>query len=190
MRTSRRRSSVLGFWPHRAAVCQACCNSPRVVRGGDCQRSHWPRPSMLRRVHATTCKPSPGDAEPRRKIRRARPSQSGFWIMPGMWGCCVKASRSAPHCASPACSTSTSSECWCIRVCARVMPSNPRQPMTVISAIRPMAISSSIKVKPRWPGACRRGQCTIAAPPRWKAATPGRRPFAPAHRPAGNWGWA
>ena len=144
MRTSYRRSSSLGVCPHSWAFCQARSNALRVSNSGDCQRNHWPAPSTLRRAHATTRRPSLCPPLPRRRMRMVRPSQSKL----GWLGCSAMASRSAPHWPSVICRACTSSLRCSNWVCARLMPSRPRQLSSAIKAIRLMATSNSIRVNP------------------------------------------
>ena len=88
MRTSRFFNSSPGFCAHCAAINHAACTSPRVRNAGDCQRSHWPTPSMSRRAQATTCTASSdkavselvGTTALRRVNRSARPSQSNACV--------------------------------------------------------------------------------------------------------------
>jgi len=137
-----------------AARFQACCHSPRVVKGSDCQRRQRTPSGPDLSVQATTCTAGAVSSLPRRVSRSTRPSQS----MGRVCASVVTASRSAPHCASVACSVSTASaRCWFCEV-ARDMLSRPRQLTSESSAITAIATSSSISVKPcrtRAPWRCR-----------------------------------
>lgn len=150
MRTSRARSVAPGFCAQRPAVCQADSISARVTSGADCQRSHMLIPLISRLAHATTCRPEPASVTLWRTSRNDRPSHSKFCFA----GWSVRLSRSDVHCVKPACKTNSSSEiCW-VRCCARAIPSTPLQLKPAMMAIRAMATSNSMSVKPpdswRW----------------------------------------
>ncbi len=76
----------------------------------------------------------------------------------------ARCSRSFCSCAKASCWPRVCSICALSRVRERTMPSSPRQPSTATMARMVIATSSSISVKPRARGVCRRARIIRSTP--------------------------
>ena len=174
----------MAFLPQRSARVHASSRLRLSWSAGDCQRHQ--RPSL--RVHATTQRPASLPSKrgvlARRVTRKVWPSQAKPASL--MLGTEVIWSKSERHWASTVCMMAV----WSTRVWLmsrlRINPSRPRQPKPAITAMRVMATSNSISVKPFCLAVLLKTRrfCINSAPQQLSRAKPDTARQTLAHQPA------